>query len=1152
MTYLSRNILEGLRQPRAPEPFSDRFVIEREAGIGGMGIVYRAFDRLAGEPVALKVLRRTDADAVERFSSEAAALEKIRHPRVVRYVAHGMGSQGEPFLAMEWVEGESLHARLARGCLAVHEAVELGCRMAEALAALHAVGILHRDVKPSNVLLPDGRIDRAKVVDFGIARVKGRAAFSATASGIIIGSPGYIAPEQARGMRDLDLRVDLFALGCVLYRCLTDTDAFGGSVPLTALAKLALLEPLRVAELRRDVPAALDELIASLLAKDRELRPASADIVQQRLEHIARDLRAVRPRPRVDRSDASSGCGPAPGAVFGRYLVERRINSDGMSELFSAHDMTLGRRVVLKVLRTRSAGALTGTARVLMEARAVAAVSHPNIVAIHDVSEHQGLPFLVMEYLTGHTLRACVGANEPSAEQRMSWLVDAATGLQAAHRAGLIHADIKPENVMLTDEGTVKLLDFGLARAAQRGAAQPSEEVIGTLAYLAPEQVRGERLDACADQFAWAVMAYEVLLGRLPWSAADALSILACILSEEPDFATLPPQIAPVIARAMCKEPTARFDSMDELVNALGWNTPPARPSLDRAKWPRRRWKAGFALVLVAGLASVALSRSATTRHQRDAPALVRPTTLVSLAAASTCAPAATALYGEGLRALREANWRQALTHFEQAYQQDASCPQVRLRLVTSSQWLWPIHRQREELGGALALRDALSERDQLLLDAWKAIVGPEAPDERAAADILQHAVSRFPDDAELVKLLAARRLYIVATRDELEQSLALARRATSLDSDYADAWLLQADLLARLDRADDAMAAVDRCLEVAPGSAVCRETRIRFLRKRGQCGEAAAEARRWMTWEPQQARPYYFLALSLTAQGSSRHSVEEALNMHFTRLSEDRREPVRLHHLSMVETWSGHFQNALGLAAKLEQRVSGASGSKDHLRAAMTIIETLLEIGEREQAAIAAERTYLRQQAWVKGDLILLGEEYFESLMLAVLLAQNRVSPDEWRKASDQWEQSARKHMDASDVWALRWGTLAAVGLDVTQASQERPPESEGAPQTPHRAFQQGTIEAYRGRLLLQLGDAPHAIPLLEAAARSCQGLDGPFLSVSAYSWLAMAREQSGDLPAACAAYAVVEARWGAANTASVSARTAQQKRRELRCSAP
>jgi serine/threonine-protein kinase len=702
---------------------------------------------------------------------------------------------------------------------------------------------------------------------------------------------------------------------------------------------------------------------------------------------------------------------------------------------------------------------------------------------------------------------------------------------------------------MVTEEGTVKLLDFGLARAAQQSAAHLSGEVIGTHAYLAPEQVRGERLDARSDQFAWAVTAYELLVGHLPWSAGDALSILASILSEEPDCARLPPHVAPVIARALHKEPSSRFPSMAELLKALAPNTPRSGRAIARRERPRRGWKTGLALVFVGGAIGTFSLRSIP--YEREAPAVARATAITLLTAASTCAPTATTLYGQGLRALRDASWQQALNYFEQAHQKDPLCPQVRLRLATSSQWLWPIHRQREELSGALAVRDALSERDQLLLDAWKAIVAPEAPDERAAAEILQRAVLRFPEDAELIKLLAARNLYAVASRDELEQSLALTRRATSIDPAYADAWLLQADLLARLDRSDEAMAAVDRCLEGAPGSAVCRETRIRFLRKRGQCGEAAAEARRWISWEPHQPRPYYYLSLSLTAHGSSRQSVEEALNMHWSRLPDDRREPVTLHHLSMVEAWSGDFDNALRLAEKLEQRVSGAAGSKDHLRSAMTTIETLLEIGERQRAAAVAERTYLRKQAWIKGDLILLGEEYFDSLILAVLLAQNRISPEEWRKGSELWEQSARKHMDTSDIWALRWGTLAALGLDVRQALQERPPESKGTPHTPHRAFLQGTIEAYRGRLLLQLGDAANAIPLLEATARSCQGLDAPFLSVSAHLWLAMAQEQSGDVPAACAAYAVIDARWRAAKPASVSARKAQQRRIELGCTA-
>ncbi|HWL85597.1 MAG TPA: serine/threonine-protein kinase, partial [Polyangiaceae bacterium] len=178
--------------------FANRFVVEKEAGRGGMGIVYRAFDRVTETVVALKVLRKSEPSTVRRFALEAMALEKVDHPNIVRYLAHGVADDGAPFLAIEWVEGENLRERLsqviARGeRLEVHDVLELGQRLAGALAAAHALGIVHRDVKPSNILLAEGSLHRPKLVDFGIVRAA--ATEHPTTSGTLLGTVGYMSPE---------------------------------------------------------------------------------------------------------------------------------------------------------------------------------------------------------------------------------------------------------------------------------------------------------------------------------------------------------------------------------------------------------------------------------------------------------------------------------------------------------------------------------------------------------------------------------------------------------------------------------------------------------------------------------------------------------------------------------------------------------------------------------------------------------------------------------------------------------------------------------------------------------------------------------------------------------------------------------------------
>src|SRR5207302_1047317 len=172
----------------------------------------------------------------------------------------------------EWLEGEDLKQRLARTGLTAAESVALATRVAEALGAAHARGIVHRDVKPSNLYLPDGDLARVKVLDFGIARILdgGQAQ---TRTGMLLGTPGYMAPEQARGGKELDARADVFALGCVLFECLTGRAAFVGEHVMALLAKILLEEAPRVSEVRADLPEPLDRLVQRMMAKQAPERP---------------------------------------------------------------------------------------------------------------------------------------------------------------------------------------------------------------------------------------------------------------------------------------------------------------------------------------------------------------------------------------------------------------------------------------------------------------------------------------------------------------------------------------------------------------------------------------------------------------------------------------------------------------------------------------------------------------------------------------------------------------------------------------------------------------------------------------------------------------------------------------------------------------
>jgi len=276
-----------------------RFEIERRAGVGGMATVYRAHDRQTGGIVALKIVQGPSVYIVERMTREARVLAELRHPGIVRYVSHGDAGDDSFYLAMEWLDGQDLGSRLDRGALSLSDAIAVARRVASALGAAHARGVVHRDIKPANVILRGGRADDAVLLDFGVARVT-RASLVATQSGGIIGTPGYMAPEQARGERDVDPRADVFALGCLFHECVSGRPAFAAEHVVALLAKILVDEPPKLRELGIVVPLGLDELLGRMLAKDREARPADGAAVVAQIDALASGSERGAPPDSID------------------------------------------------------------------------------------------------------------------------------------------------------------------------------------------------------------------------------------------------------------------------------------------------------------------------------------------------------------------------------------------------------------------------------------------------------------------------------------------------------------------------------------------------------------------------------------------------------------------------------------------------------------------------------------------------------------------------------------------------------------------------------------------------------------------------------------------------------------------------------------
>jgi serine/threonine-protein kinase len=263
-----------------------------------------------------------------------------------------------------------------------------------------------------------------------------------------------------------------------------------------------------------------------------------------------------------------------------RYTIERLLGTGAMGRVYLAYDTKLHRRVALKVLGSTSDGIVGEATEVaLREARAAAAIAHPNAAAIYDAGLSGDLAFIVMEYVPGVSLRALIGDANVLLSARLRWLVEIASALTAAHAAGVVHRDVKPDNVLVREDGILKVLDFGIARVPHRedeAAAfatwTEGSTFMGTPAYMAPEALRGGEVDGRADQFGWGVLAYELISGRLPWKRSDTpFGAIASVLTETPEplGGDVPPEVSAAIARAMSKSPADRFASLTEAAAAL-------------------------------------------------------------------------------------------------------------------------------------------------------------------------------------------------------------------------------------------------------------------------------------------------------------------------------------------------------------------------------------------------------------------------------------------------------------------------------------------------------------------------------------------------------------------------------------------------------
>ncbi len=315
-----------------------------------------------------------------------------------------------------------------------------------------------------------------------------------------------------------------------------------------------------------------------------------------------------------------------------RYRLEAKLGSGGMSTVYLARDETLDRPVAVKVMHREMSEQEDQLQRFRQEARAVAKLSHPNVVSVIDAGEDGGHPYIVFEYVKGETLKqriGRVGALDP--QEAIAYAIEVARGLGVAHGRKMVHRDIKPQNVLIDEEGRAKLTDFGISRQLEQAGVTATGRVLGTTDYVAPEQAMGHGVDPRSDIYSLGVVFYEMLVGQVPFHADSQVGVAMKHVNEElPDVQRRRPEVSAAVAlvveRATAKNPAERYQAIGEMVDDLetaleveaaraGSTTAEATSVLEAVPPPRRKlsgrarwsWAAIVALLLVAGGALLAV-----------------------------------------------------------------------------------------------------------------------------------------------------------------------------------------------------------------------------------------------------------------------------------------------------------------------------------------------------------------------------------------------------------------------------------------------------------------------------------------------------------------------------------------------------------------
>ncbi|MGA2739835.1 MAG: protein kinase [Bryobacteraceae bacterium] len=555
------------------------------------------------------------------------------------------------------------------------------------------------------------------------------------------------------------------------------------------------------------------------------------------------------------------------GTTVTHYRIVSKLGEGGMGVVYEAEDLTLGRRVALKFCSSgREDEKLR--ANLLREARAASSLSHANIAHVYEFVENPGGdPFIAMELVSGASLRHILGERQLSIEETLKVVAGVASALAEAHLHGVIHRDIKPGNIQITSAGDVKVLDFGIARAAIRYAegertaaalTQTLEGFSGTPLYMSPEQASGEMLDARSDLFSLGVVFYECLAGKAPFAADDLTATLARLLTWEPPPPSRvnpqsPANLDRVVLKLLAKDRRQRYASAGELLADL--RTPERAPSRRRAM----AVLAGSAVCAGGGVSAWFWNR----RRHRDPAAAAAP------------------WYREGVAALHNGSYHRAGKALARAVEIDPAYAMAHAYLAEAWYELDYLERAKDELLKTMSARESLPEAEGLHLDAIRQTV---TGDFQAAADRFQEVSTLVTPDERGGALLDLGRAQ--ERNQDTKKAIATYSEAVRLDAQNAAAWLRLGALQARTGAREDSGRSLDHAESLfqtgsnVEGVTECLYVRARFAANPAQArdliGKALAAAR--VTGNDQQQIKLLLLSSNADLDaGRSAEALDEA-----------------------------------------------------------------------------------------------------------------------------------------------------------------------------------------------------------------------------------------------------------------------------------